>query len=82
MVVDGNPLAVRAVNLVGLRRREFSAERIAAIREMHKFLYRQGKTLDEARVAIQSLAGAMPQAAADVALMDDFLATSTSGIAR
>ena len=82
MVVDGNPLAVRAVNLVGLRRREFSAERIAAIREMHKFLYRQGKTLDEARVAIQSLAGAMPQAAADIALMDDFLATSTSGIAR
>ena len=42
MVVDGNPLAVRGVNLVGLRRRAFSDERIAAIREMHKLLYRQG----------------------------------------
>jgi UDP-N-acetylglucosamine acyltransferase len=82
MVVDGNPLAVRAVNLVGLRRRDFSAERIAAIRDMHKFLYRQGKTLDEARLAIQGLAATMPEATADVALMDNFLATSASGIAR
>lgn len=82
MVVDGNPLAVRAVNLVGLRRRDFSAERIAAIREMHKLLYRQGKPLEEARLAIRGLAGAMPEAAADIALMDDFLATSVSGIAR
>lgn len=82
MVVDGNPLAVRAVNLVGLRRRDFSAERIAAIREMHKLLYRQGKTLEEARAGIQALAQSMPEAAADVAVMDDFLATSASGIAR
>ena len=82
MVVDGNPLAVRAVNLVGLRRRDFSAERIAAIREMHKLIYRQGKTLDEARAGLAALADDMPEAAEDIALMDDFLATSTSGIAR
>jgi len=36
MVVDGNPLAVRGVNLVGLRRRGFSEQRISAIREMHR----------------------------------------------
>ena len=82
MVVDGNPLAVRAVNLVGLRRRDFSAGRMAAIREMHKFLYRQGQTLDEARAAIQALAAQLPEAVVDIALMDDFLATSVSGIAR
>ena len=82
MVVDGNPLVVRAVNLVGLRRRGFSADRITAIREMHKFLYRQGKTLDEARAAIQALAAQLPEAVVDIALMDDFLATSASGIAR
>ena len=82
MVVDGHPLAVRAVNLVGLRRRDFSADRITAIREMHKFLYRQGKTLDAARTAIQALSAQLPEAAADIALMDDFLATSVSGIAR
>ena len=82
MVVDGNPLAVRGVNLVGLRRREFSAERIAAIRAMHKLLYRQSKTFDEARAAIVALAGQMPEASADVTLMDGFLGSSTGGIAR
>jgi UDP-N-acetylglucosamine acyltransferase len=82
MVVDGNPLEVRAVNLVGLRRRDFSNARLSAIRDMHKLLYRQGKTLDEAMAAIATLADAEPEAAADVALMHDFLKTSASGIAR
>lgn len=79
MVVDGNPLAVRGVNLVGLRRRDFAPERIAAIREMHKLLYRQGMTLEQSRAAIQDLAAQAPQ---DVALMDGFLASATTGIAR
>ncbi|HEY9224803.1 MAG TPA: acyl-ACP--UDP-N-acetylglucosamine O-acyltransferase [Variovorax sp.] len=82
MVVDGNPLAVRGVNLVGLRRRDFSAGRIAAIREMHKLIYRQGKTVEEARAAIAALGAQEPEAAADATLMDTFLATSASGIAR
>ncbi|MFT4242794.1 MAG: acyl-ACP--UDP-N-acetylglucosamine O-acyltransferase [Acidovorax sp.] len=82
MVVDGNPLAVRGVNLVGLRRRDFSAECITAIREMHKLLYRQGLTLEQAREAIQALAEQVPDAAQDVALMDGFLAASAQGIAR
>lgn len=82
MVVDGNPLAVRGVNLVGLRRRDFSAQRIAAIREMHKLLYRQGLTLDEARKHILALPGDMPEAAGDVALMDAFLDSAAHGIAR
>ena len=82
MVVDGNPLAVRGVNLVGLRRRDFSAGRIAAIREMHKLIYRQGKTVEEARASIAALGTDVPEAAADATLMDAFLATSASGIAR
>ena len=82
MVVDGNPLAVRGANLIGLRRRDFSADRVTAIREMHKLLYREGKTLDDARVAITALATQFPQAVPDVALMDAFLASSASGIAR
>ena len=82
MTVDGNPLAVRGVNLVGLRRRDFSPARLAAIREMHKLLYRQGRTLEEARAAIQALADETPEAAGDVALMDGFLGSSASGIAR
>jgi UDP-N-acetylglucosamine acyltransferase len=82
MVVDGHPLAVRGVNLVGLRRRDFSPARITAIREMHKLIYRQGKTLADARADIVKLAESMPEAAADVALMDGFLSQASSGIAR
>ncbi|RYF83913.1 MAG: acyl-ACP--UDP-N-acetylglucosamine O-acyltransferase [Comamonadaceae bacterium] len=82
MVVDGNPLAVRGVNLVGLRRRDFSAERLTAIREMHKLLYRQGKTLEEARAGILALAAQGGGVDGDVALMDGFLASAVHGIAR
>ena len=82
MVVDGNPLAVRGVNLVGLRRRDFSDQRISAIREMHKLLYRQGLTLEQARAAMAQLPATHPEAAQDVALMDAFLASSVAGIAR
>ncbi|MDA7417495.1 acyl-ACP--UDP-N-acetylglucosamine O-acyltransferase [Xenophilus arseniciresistens] len=82
MVVDGHPLAVRGVNLVGLKRRGFSVGRQAAVREMHKLLYRQGRTLDEARAAIAALAADDAEVAADVALMDRFLGSAAYGIAR
>lgn len=82
MLVDGNPLAVRGVNVVGLKRRDFSAGRIAAVKQMHKLLYRENRTLDDARAAIAALAQATPEAAADVALMGGFLAAATRGIAR
>lgn len=82
MLVDGNPLAVRGVNVVGLRRRAFGERRIAAIKQMHKLLYREGRTLEGARAAIAALAQSIPEAADDVALMGAFLAAATRGIAR
>ena len=82
MMADGNPLAVRGFNAEGLRRRQFSEERISAVKQMHKLLYRTGKTLAQATNEIAELAQSMPQAAADVALMSQFLAHSTRGIAR
>ena len=82
MMVDGNPLAVRGFNVEGLRRRGFSAARIAAIKQMHRLLYRDGNTLEQARAAIGSLASDSPEAAADAQLMNRFLAAATRGIAR
>ena len=49
MMVDGNPLAVRGFNVEGLRRRGFSPPRIAAVKQMHRLLYRAGHTLEQAR---------------------------------
>ena len=82
MMVDGNPLAVRGLNLEGLRRRGFSPERLAAIKQMHRLLYRQGLTLEAAHSAIAALPAAHPEAAADIAQLLAFLDTSARGIAR
>lgn len=82
MMADGNPLAVRGFNIEGLRRRNFGDERIAAVKQMHKLLYRSGKTLSQARADIAALVQSLPQAVPDVALMDEFLAQTTRGIAR
>jgi UDP-N-acetylglucosamine acyltransferase len=82
MLVDGNPLAVRGFNIEGLRRRGFNAERLAAVKQMHRLLYRSNKTLEQATADIEALAATSPEAAADVAMMTAFLAQSTRGIAR
>ncbi|MFD2755556.1 acyl-ACP--UDP-N-acetylglucosamine O-acyltransferase [Comamonas terrae] len=82
MMVDGNPLAVRGFNAEGLRRRGFSAVRVAAVKQMHKLLYRQGLTLDAATAAIAGLKSDMPEALQDIERMQAFLAASTRGIAR
>jgi UDP-N-acetylglucosamine acyltransferase len=82
MMVEGSPLAVRGFNAEGLRRRGFSRERIALVKQMHRLLYRDGLTLDAARAAIAALRGTVEGGDADVALLLDFLAASTRGIAR
>jgi UDP-N-acetylglucosamine acyltransferase len=81
-MVSGNPAAARTVNLEGLKRRGFSAERIAAVRQMHRLIYRSSLPLDEARSAIAALAATMPEAAADIEAMVAFLANATRGIVR
>jgi UDP-N-acetylglucosamine acyltransferase len=82
MTVDGNPLAVHGFNVVGLRRRGFTAERIAVVKQMHKLLYRQSKTLAQATQEIAALAASSPESRDDVELMTAFLAQATRGIAR
>jgi len=83
MTVDGNPLAARAVNMVGLKRRGFSRERMDAIKQMYRLLYRSSLTLEQSRAAIEELATTAPaDAAADIASMLDFIAQSKRGIVR
>jgi UDP-N-acetylglucosamine acyltransferase len=82
MMVDGHPLTVRGFNAEGMRRRGFSAERIGAVKQMHRLLYRDGLTFDDARAKIAALAEAVPEAADDARLVGDFLASAKRGIAR
>ena len=84
VMCQGQPAAARSMNYEGLRRRGFSTERIAAVKAMHKALYRQDLSLEQARERIAGLALSQPQAADDVQLMDAFLqqVTPQRGIVR
>lgn len=84
MLVDGNPLAVRGINAVGLRRRDFSNARISAVKAMHKALYREDLTLENAMKKISEMAAGMPESAPDVRNMLSFLEqlAPQRGIAR
>ena len=82
MMAAGNPLGVRGFNVEGLRRRGFSRERIGLVKQMHKLLYRDGLTLESATAAIGALRGSVEGGDADIAMLLDFIATSTRGLAR
>ena len=70
---QGQPAQARSMNYEGLRRRGFSAERIAVVKAMHKALYRDGLTLEQSRERIATLADDTPEAAPDVQMMLAFL---------
>ena len=82
VTAGGNPAEAQSINSEGLRRRGFSAERITLIKQMYRLLYRKGLTLDAAREQIEALRGELADADADIALMQDFLATASRGIVR
>ena len=70
---QGQPAVARTMNFEGLRRRGFSSERIAAVKAMHKALYRDDVTLEAAQMQILELSEKYPEAAQDVRMMLFFL---------
>ena len=78
----GNPVSATGINAEGLRRRDFSPERIAQVKQMHRLLYRQGLTLTDGVNAIAALRGQLEGSDDDIALMLDFLAHADRGIVR
>jgi UDP-N-acetylglucosamine acyltransferase len=82
MMAAGHPLAISGFNVEGLRRRGFSKERIALVKQMHRLLYRDGLTLEAAKAAIAALRSTVEGGDGDVQMLLDFLSASTRGIAR
>jgi UDP-N-acetylglucosamine acyltransferase len=70
---QGQPASARTVNAEGLRRRGYSPARIAAVRAMHKALYRENLTLAASKERILQIAKDKPEVQADVDMMLDFL---------
>jgi len=84
VMCQGQPAAARSMNFEGLRRRGFSPERISAVKAMHKALYRDQLTLEQACGRIGTLVEKTPESGPDVALILDFLrgASPQRGIVR
>ena len=73
VMCQGQPAAARSMNFEGLRRRGFSAERISAVKAMHKALYRDDLTLQVARERIADLSETYSESLSDVQMMLSFL---------
>jgi UDP-N-acetylglucosamine acyltransferase len=84
VMAQGQPAQARSMNFEGLRRRGFSAERISAVKAMHKALYRDGLSLSDAMARIAALPEEKPEAQVDVDMMLNFLqaASPQRGIVR
>jgi UDP-N-acetylglucosamine acyltransferase len=81
---QGQPAAARSMNFEGLKRRGFSAARIAAVKAMHKALYRDDLTLMQAQSKIAELVQTHPESAGDIEIMLAFLGQTSPqrGIVR
>jgi UDP-N-acetylglucosamine acyltransferase len=74
----GYPAAPHGTNNEGLRRRGFAAEDILAVRRAYKTLYREGRTLDDAKIVLVEALQSSPA----LAPLVEFLAESGRGIIR
>jgi len=66
------------INAEGLKRRGYSADSILQIKRAYKALYRNGLTLDEAKIELAAMQNTTPE----IGLLTDFLNISTRGIVR
>ncbi|MEM9015582.1 MAG: acyl-ACP--UDP-N-acetylglucosamine O-acyltransferase [Verrucomicrobiota bacterium] len=76
MMADGNPARVRAINAVGLKRRGFSEEAIAAIKKAHRVLYREDRNYRDAVEVLREEPDRLPE----LEVLIDFVAASERGI--
>jgi UDP-N-acetylglucosamine acyltransferase len=82
VLVAGNPAGAHGINIEGLKRRGFSRERIGALRDAYKAIYKSGLTLEDAKRALVEDEGSLPEAAADLRQMREFLDGTSRGITR
>ena len=78
VMAGGNTAKPYGINAEGLRRRGFPPEHIAGIKRAFKLLYRQGLSLKQAHEEIEKMIPACPE----LALLTQFLGTSSRGIIR
>jgi UDP-N-acetylglucosamine acyltransferase len=78
VTASGYPAKPHGTNNEGLRRRGFAPDDIIAVRRAYKTLYREGRSLDDARAALAEAAKVSPV----IAPLVEFLAEPGRGIIR
>lgn len=78
VMAQGNPAKPRAINFEGLKRRQFSKQRIAAIKAAYRIIYKSDLSLDQ---AVEELTG-LAKESEDVNMMLEFIQSSSRSIIR
>ncbi|MGA0072865.1 MAG: acyl-ACP--UDP-N-acetylglucosamine O-acyltransferase [Steroidobacteraceae bacterium] len=78
LLVAGTPAEPKGINSEGLKRRGFTPEQIANIKQAYRVLYRDGLKLEEASQELERLAADQPE----LRLFTEFLPTVTRSIVR
>ena len=78
MTVMGNPAAAIGLNVEGMRRRGYSVELIKTLKDAHRVVYREGRTIADACQELEGVSAEYPE----VALYVESIRDSRWGIAR
>jgi UDP-N-acetylglucosamine acyltransferase len=78
MIADGNPAEIRGVNLIGLERKKFPADRVKQIKEAFRLIYRSKHNTAQALEAIRK---ELPQSD-EIFEIVEFIEKSERGIIR
>ncbi len=78
LMIGGHMAKAHGLNSEGLKRRGYSVESRAGLKQAYRLIFRSGLKLDEAKERLLLLAEEHPE----VAIMSEFLAKSSRGIVR
>ena len=78
MIVDGNPAETRTINKVGLERNGVSEEVQTSLRQAYKILFREGLTIPNARVRVETELPTSPE----MAHLIQFVRVSERGLTK
>lgn len=78
IMVGREPIIFVGLNVVGLRRRGFSSERINSIQEIYRYLYQSGHNVSQ---AIERIKNELPESAEKQQILE-FVQSSSRGILR
>jgi len=83
VICSGHPARVHGIHVEGLKRRGFSAESIASLRQAYRIVYRENRPLADSLVALDALIKELPESsAAMVREFAEFLGAPGRGILR